>query len=135
MYQTPVRPIEDNRSLGDLFSELSNEFRLLVQQEIALAKVEINEKLSLLSRDVAYIVGGATIAFVAFQVFVAMLIIVLGLVMPLWLSALLVGIVLAGVAYGLISKGRNDLDKHGIKPHMTLETIKEDKEWISNEMK
>ena len=135
MYQTPVRPIEDNRSLGDLFGELSNEFRLLVQQEIALAKVEISEKLSLLRRDVAYIVGGATIAFVAFQVFMAMLIIVLALIIPLWLSALLVGLVLAGVAYGFISKGLKGIDEHSIKPDVTIESIKEDKEWISNEIK
>jgi hypothetical protein len=134
MYQTPIRKIEDDRSLGDLFSELNNEFRLLVQQELALAKIEIRQKLSLLSKDVAYIVGGATLAFVAFQVFVAMLIIALAYIMPWWLSALLIGVILAGIAYGLIRKGMDGIKKHDIKPDLTIKSIEEDKEWIKNQV-
>jgi hypothetical protein len=134
MHQFPVRELEDNRSLGDLLSELNSELRLLVQQELALAKTELKQKLSLLGKDIAYIAGGATLAFVAFQVFVAMLIIVLALIMPLWLSALLVGVILAGVAYGLIRKGLDGLEKHDIKPDFTAKSLEEDKEWIKNQV-
>jgi hypothetical protein len=134
MHQFPVRELEDNRSLGDLFSELNSELRLLVQQELALAKTELKQKLSLLGKDVAYIAGGVSVALVAFQVFVAMFVIVLALIMPLWLSALLVGVILAGVAYGLIRKGIDGLEKHDIKPDFTVKSLEEDKEWIKNQV-
>jgi hypothetical protein len=42
MQQTKL--IKDERSLGDLFSELASETSTLVKQEVALAQVELDEQ-------------------------------------------------------------------------------------------
>ena len=36
----------DNRTLGEMFAELSREIRTLVHQEIQLARTELTEKVS-----------------------------------------------------------------------------------------
>jgi divalent metal cation (Fe/Co/Zn/Cd) transporter len=50
------------------------------------------------------------------------------------LSALLVGVVFAAVAYFMITSALAELKKTDPVPHETIETIKEDAEWIKNEV-
>jgi hypothetical protein len=52
----------DERTLGEMFAELSRETRTLVQQELQLAKTELTEKASKMGRGAAFIVGGGLIA-------------------------------------------------------------------------
>ena len=57
MAQTQLQ--KDERSLGDLFSELAAETGTLVRQEVALAQVEITEKATAVGKNVGYLaVGG-----------------------------------------------------------------------------
>ena len=48
-------------SLGDLFSTLTEETSLLVRQEVALAKTEVTEKAKALGKDVAFMVAGGVV--------------------------------------------------------------------------
>jgi hypothetical protein len=58
MAQTQLQ--KDERSLGDLFSELAAETGTLVRQEVALAQVELTEKATVVGKNVGYLaVGGA----------------------------------------------------------------------------
>jgi len=53
----------DERTLGEMFAELSRETRTLVQQELELVKTEITEKASAMGKGAAFIVGGGLIAY------------------------------------------------------------------------
>ena len=48
----------DNRTLGEMFAELSREIRTLVHQEIQLARTELTEKVSRLGKGVGFVIGG-----------------------------------------------------------------------------
>jgi hypothetical protein len=52
---------------------------------------------------------------------------------PWWLSALIVGIGIAGVGYFLVQKGIDSLKEIDLTPKQTLRTIKEDVEWAKHQ--
>lgn len=127
--------VNDERSLGELFSELANESSQLIRQEVALAQVEITEKATKVGIDIGYLVVGGSIAFAAFQAILAAVIIGLGILIgSYWLSALIVGIIVAIVAYFLISSALNSLKNMDFTPRQTTETIKEDVEWVKEQV-
>ncbi|NLG50635.1 MAG: phage holin family protein [Chloroflexi bacterium] len=125
--------IREERTLADLFTELLDETRLLVRQEISLARVEMANKARGFARDIAMMAFAALLLFVAFQVLVATAILILDLVLPAWLSALIVGVALAaiGVVLGVI--GLRNFQNRGVAPEDTIETLKEDREWIRDQ--
>jgi len=57
----------------------------------------------------------------------------LALVIPLWLSALLVGLVVAAIGYFLVKRGLDALKQEDLAPRETIETLKEDKEWAKDQ--
>ena len=64
---------------------------------------------------------------------IAAVVIVLGSVIPLWLSALAVGAAIALVGLVLVVKGANTLRQEDPAPRETIETLKEDKEWLRDQ--
>ena len=123
----------DNRSLGELFAELAQETGKLVRQEVNLAKVEISQKASRAGRHVGVLAAGGAVAYAGLLAILAGVIILLNYVMPLWLSALLVGLVVAVVGYLLVRRALDALKREDFTPQQTMETLKEDKEWTRDQ--
>jgi hypothetical protein len=123
---------KDERSLGDLFSDLTRELSTLIRQETTLAKTELSEKVSSVGKDAGTIAVGGAIAYAGFLAIVAAVILVLGFVLPLWLSALIVGAVVTGIGGLLVQKGRSGLKHADLTPHQTIETLKEDRQWMKD---
>jgi len=113
----------DSRSLGDLFAELSRETTTLVRQEVTLAKAELSQKAAQVGKDVGFLAAGGAVLYAGFLALIAAVIIGLGqLGLTWWVSALLVGIVVAGIGAFLVWQGINDLRRGNIAPTQTLET-------------
>ena len=123
----------DDRSLGELFSELSQETTTLIRQEVNLAKTEMSQKASRVGKDVGFMAAGGAVAYAGLLAILAGVIALLGLVIPLWLSALLVGVVVAGLGYFLVRKGLDALKQEDLAPRQTIESLKEDKEWVKDQ--
>ncbi len=123
----------DDRSLGELFSELSQETTTLIRQEVNLAKTEMSQKASRVGKDVGFMAAGGAVAYAGLLAIVAGVIALLGLVIPLWLSALLVGLVVAVAGYFLVRRGLDALKQEDLAPRETIETLKEDKEWAKDQ--
>jgi tetrahydromethanopterin S-methyltransferase subunit G len=123
----------DDRSLGELFSELSQETTTLIRQEVNLAKTEMSQKASRVGKDVGFMAAGGAVAYAGLLAIIAGVIALLGLVIPLWLSALLVGLVVAGLGYFLVRRGLDALKQEDLAPRETIQTLKEDKEWAKDQ--
>ena len=123
----------DDRSLGELFSELSQETTTLIRQEVNLAKTEMSQKASRVGKDVGFMAAGGAVAYAGLLAIIAGVIALVGLVIPLWLSALLVGLVVAAIGYFLVRKGLDALKQEDLAPRETIETLKEDKEWAKDQ--
>ncbi|MDP9474688.1 MAG: phage holin family protein [Actinomycetota bacterium] len=123
----------DDRSIGELFAELAQESATLVRQEVQLAKTEMSQKASRVGKDVGFLAAGGAVAYAGLLAILAGVIFLLNAVMPLWLSALLVGIVVAAVGYFLVRKGLDALKQEDLAPQETIDTLKEDKEWAKDQ--
>jgi hypothetical protein len=123
----------DDRSIGELFSELSQETATLVRQEVQLAKTEMSQKASRVGKDVGFLAAGGAVAYAGLLAIIAGVIFLLALIIPLWLSALLVGIAVAVGGYFLVRKGLDALKQEDLVPQETIETLKEDKEWAKDQ--
>ncbi len=125
----------DDRSLGELFAELSRETSHLVRQEVQLAKTEMSQKASEAGKDIGYLAVGGAVAYAGFLAIVAALVGLLALWLPVWASALVVGIVVAGIGYYFVNSGMKKLKQMSFAPERTIETLKEDKEWAKDQTK
>ena len=125
----------DNRSLGELFAELAQETSTLVRQEVTLAKVEVSEKASRAVRHVGVLAAGAALAYAGLLAIIAGAIYLVAEidVVPLWLAALLVGLVVAIVGYLLVRKGLDALKREDFTPRQTMEALKEDQQWAKDQ--
>ena len=125
----------DERSLGDLFSDLARETSTLVRQEVQLAKAELTHSATEAARGVAMLAAGGLVAY-AGLLFI-LLAIVYGLIetgMDPWLAALLVGLVVAAIGAVLLLRGRESLKPENLAPTKTVETLKEDKAWVQEQI-
>jgi uncharacterized membrane protein YqjE len=121
--------------IGDLFRQLAQDSATLVRQEMALAKAELRENVKSVARDTAKIAVGAVVAAVGVLVMVAFLVLLLGDVIgKYWAGALIVGVLLVAVGAFLAMGGMKRLKKDSITPDQTLQTLKEDKQWLQSEM-
>jgi uncharacterized membrane protein YqjE len=123
----------EDRSIGELFSELSQKTTTLVRQEIELAKVEMSQKASRVGKNVGFLVIGGVVAYTGLLAVVAAGIILLGQVIAYWLSAAIIGVVIAAVGGVLVIKGANTLRQEEPTPRETVETLQEDKEWLKDQ--
>jgi uncharacterized membrane protein len=124
----------DQRSLGDLFTDLTNDFSVLLRKEIQLARVETMEKVNHATQSVVWMVAGGLIAYAGFIGLVMAGIVGLALFMPLWLSALILGVVLVVVGAILIQSGRSALQEMTVVPERTVESLKEDAEFVKEKV-
>ena len=126
----------DDRTLGEMFAELSRETRTLLQQEFLLAKTELSEKASHMAKGAGFIVAGGLLAYGGLLAIIAG--VVLGLIalgLAAWLAALAGGILVAGAGYLLIRSGLATLRSKDLKPRQTIETLKEDAQWLRTQAK
>ncbi len=125
----------DDRSLGDLFAELTHETSTLVRQEVELARVELGQKVSRVGKDAASLAVGGALAYAGFLALVAAVILGLGEAgLPWWLSAFLVGAVIAGVGYYLLDRALSAMKQADVVPRRTAETLKENREWAKEHL-
>lgn len=126
--------VKDERSLGDLFSELAGETSLLVRQEVALAQIELTEKATRAGKNIGFLVVGGAVGYAALLAILAAVIIGLSNFIPAWVSALIVGVIVAIVSYLLITSALAALKKTDLTPHQSVESIKENAQWIKNQV-
>ena len=124
----------DERPLAELFSDLVNETTTLVRNEVALAKVEMTQKATKVGRNIGSLIVGGAIGYAALLAICAAAILLLDRVMPAWLAAVIVGVVVAAVAWMLISKALTALRRTQLAPQETVESLKEDAQWIKEQI-
>jgi uncharacterized membrane protein YqjE len=122
-----------DRSLGELFSDLSQQTADLIKQEMRLAKVELSDKLSDVGRH-AMMIGAAAVfglaAVIAMTGAIALVLIEVG-VEP-WLAAAITAAAMGLTAYLLAQSGISALRTKSIAPVETIHSLKETTQWLKN---
>lgn len=112
-------------SFGQLVSDLIEDVGQLVRQELRLAQMEVSEKLQQAQNGVYAIVTGLLVAFCALLILLQALVMALSNVLPPWLAAVSVGLVLALIALVLFRQGRKNLKARNLIPERSLRMGKE----------
>lgn len=136
--------IAENGNIVDLLKRLRDDTTVLVREEVALAKVEVSEKASKLSRNVGYLAAGALVGYSG----LVLMLMGLGFLLSqffqeqgmrdgtaAFLGFLIVGAIIAIISAGLVMKAINALKAQSLKPEQTLETLQEDKQWAQNKIR
>jgi VIT1/CCC1 family predicted Fe2+/Mn2+ transporter len=118
------------RPIGEVAKELTSDLSLLVRQELEFAKAEMAQKGRTAAPGLGMFGGAGIVALCAAGAITAFLVLVFSLFLPEWAAALIVGAMLAAVAYVLIKQGKERVAEAGKPvPEQTIETVKEDVEW------
>ena len=125
--QGPSRPVEDERALSELLSEMSTELSTLLRKEVELLKAETKDSVSQAAK--AGVLLGAVAVGGLFALLLLAMAAAFGLaeVMATGLAFLLVGLVfllVAGVAFAMARKKLAEVRP----PEQAIATIKEDVE-------
>lgn len=127
--------LREDRSIGELFGQLSQDMTLLFRQELQLARVEMSEKISQLTGNLVSVVAGGFVAYVGALALVAALILGLHDVAEIspWVSALIVGAIFAVAGYVMLNRGLKELKRVDLSPRRTVETLKDDVQWAKEQ--
>jgi len=128
------RPKAD-RSITTLLSDLASETILLIRQEVALMKAELSEKFSRIGQGAGALGAGALLAFSGWLVLLAAAVLGLATVVPAWLAALIVALVVLAIAGVLFFIGKNRFDADSLTPRRTLRSLREDEEWLRDRLR
>src|SRR5438105_1515205 len=106
----------EERTLGELFADLTREMTSLVRQEVRLATIEIGHKASEISKDVGFLAVGGAIAYAGLLAVIAAVIMILANFIAWWLSALIVGLAVSAAGYFLVRKGLDSIKQIDFAP-------------------
>jgi uncharacterized membrane protein YqjE len=128
--------LRQERSIGELFGQLSQDMTLLVRQEVQLARVEMSEKISRVTTNLISVAAGGFVAYIGGLALTAALILAirdLANISLAW-SSLIVGLILAIVGYVMLQRGMKELKAAEIAPRRTVDNIKDDVQSIKDDV-
>jgi Putative Actinobacterial Holin-X, holin superfamily III len=117
-------------SLGELFSDLTRETKLLVRKEVQLAKLELKENAMRMGKGAGFIGAGAVLGIAAFLSFLAGVIALLSTFMPVWVSALIVALVVGVIGLMVAKRGMNIIKQSELAPREAIDSVREDVLWL-----
>lgn len=116
-------PDKADATVGQLIGALATDTGALVRQELHLAATEITATASLAARNAGYVAAGGALLHTALLALLAGLIAWLQQSVPIWMSAGIVGLVLAAAGGALLLKGMTALRTLDPVPRDTLSTL------------
>jgi uncharacterized membrane protein len=133
----------NGRSATELVKDLRDEVTHLIRKEIELARVEISEKTSRMTRNAAYLATGGAIAFAG--LIILLMAASAGLYVGLWaaglshatsgwLAPLIVGLIVGIIGYGFVQKAISTFKREPLMPERTRESMEHNKDWIKEKV-
>jgi drug/metabolite transporter (DMT)-like permease len=119
----------DDRSLGELFSELSRETGTLIRKEVELATTEMTAKAKVAGGHVGMVAAGGALAHAGLLVLIALA----QLGITPWLAAVIVGVLTIGIGYMLTNMGLAALRHTSVAPTQAIEAMKENSRWTTKQ--
>jgi len=125
----------DDQSIGSLIAEVADDVSRLFRQEVELAKAEIKAEATKAGKA-AGMLGGAGFAGYMVALFASLaLMFALDAVMPAGWAAVIVAVLWGAVGAVLYTIGRKRMRDVSPVPQQTVETLKEDAQWLRNPTK
>lgn len=124
-----------DRGFSDLFHDIVRNLQDLIRSEVRLAKAEVRQEAQEAATSAVWLAAGVVGALSAWMLALWAAVYGLSNLMPLWAAALLVSLLLGGVAVGLITAGWRRVTRLRPIPERTVASVKEDLEWLKQSTK
>jgi uncharacterized membrane protein YqjE len=125
----------NERSISDVIQDIIGNIQQIVRSEVRLAKTEIREEAAK-AKSAGILTGsGVVAAFFAADFLLLAIVYALATVMPNWAAALIVGGTLAIAGYFTISAGIKQFQRVHPAPERTVESMKENVQWVQQQTK
>lgn len=130
-------------NLAALLRQLKDDTATLLQEEVALAKTELSEKVSSASRNLIYLAAGGFIASSALLLALMALAYLLAEFfmrreiapgMAMFLGFLVVCTTVGSLSWVLISRALKHLGQESVTPEKTVQSLREDKQWAQSKL-
>jgi uncharacterized membrane protein YqjE len=122
----------EQTSVGELIGNISNDLSQLFRQEVELAKVELKQEASKAGKAAGMLGAAAFAGYLVVMLLSAALVAALSNVMDTGWAALIVAVIWAVVGGVLYANGRKKLKTVDPMPRRTVDTLKEDAQWLKN---
>lgn len=121
----------NTRSIGQIIGDAVANAQEITRSEIRLAKAELREEAMTTLRGAALLIAGAILGLYAFGMLLFTLVWAMSDAgLDLWLAALIVSVIVGVVATVLLMIGRSRIEEVNPKPEQTIDSVKEDVQWI-----
>ena len=120
----------ETRSFAAVVQDILHDIQEIVRSEMRLAKVEIRDDAIEAGSSALWIIAGAVVALGSSMFLSWTAVYVLALFMSMWAATLAVAVALAGLASVLLVVGRRRFKRLRPIPERTVETLKENLEWM-----
>ena len=105
------------------------------RQALALLKAELHEKFSRVGQGATALGAGALIAYSGWLVLLAAAVLGLATVLPAWLAALIVALVVLAIGGALVFIGKSRFDADSLMPQRSLRSLREDEAWLRERLR
>ncbi|WP_433296719.1 phage holin family protein [Actinoplanes sp. CA-030573] len=119
-------------SIGEMIGDISNDLSQLFRQEVELAKVELKQEATKAGKAAGMLGGAGFAGYLAVVLLSFALVFGLANVMDAGWAALIVAVIWAIIGAVLYAAGRKRLKTVDPVPRRTVDTIKEDAQWLKN---
>lgn len=126
---------ENSRSIADVLQDIVGNLQGIVRAEVRLAKTEVKEEARKAGRAAAMLGAGVVTAIYTVGLLLLTILFALAAAMPLWLAALILFVLLAAASAILLSIGKKRFQTVHAKPEKTIESMKENVEWVKTQTK
>jgi hypothetical protein len=129
--RTERRLPRQDRSFGELFSELTHETTTLVRKEVELAKAEMSQKIDRVQNGLISLAAGGAVLYAGFLVLLLAIVAALDALLDQWwpsqwLAPLIVAVVVLAVGYVLLQKGLSNMKADNFVPRRTFRSLRRD---------
>ena len=127
--------VENSRSIADVLQDILANVQTIIRSEVRLAKTEITEEATKAARAAGMMAGGAVAALFTVWLLLLTIVFALATVIPIWGAALLVCVLMAVVTAVLLVNGKKRFSTVHATPEKTIESVKENVEWVKSQTK
>lgn len=117
-----------SQTVTGLLRQFTTQLATLLRQELTLARLELYQSLTRLLRSGGALVGGIALLYTGFLLLLVAALAGLTLLLPLWLAALSLGLIIGAVGWSLVRRGRSMLRNAQLTPARLPHSLRRDKD-------
>ena len=124
-----------DRSVSDVLQDILRNVQDILRSEVRLAKAEIRQEATHAASSALWVTVGVVGALIAWTFLLWAAVYALATILPMWAATLVIAVAMAGAGSVLIAAGLRRFTRITPMPERTMESLKENLEWMKQPTK